>query len=177
MTNGGQIASDAVAIGGGDFDLTGQPFEAGAPGTTPSLLVQSGVTVTISSNASDTVLDRDLNLNGTLIHTGTASLNLNGHTLDIGEGGNYQLESNANVYGGSVVVENNGEFDYNSSGTGSVTDLTNMSGGTVEVDNGTLNLTGGGSSAGVFNVSGNLELSGSAYAINTATRRLRGAVP
>ncbi len=30
VTHGGQIASDAVSIGGGDFDLTGTPFEAGA---------------------------------------------------------------------------------------------------------------------------------------------------
>ncbi len=37
---------------------------------------------------------------------------------------------------------------------------------TLEVDSGRLNLTGGGSSVGIFNVSGTLEFSGAAYAIN-----------
>ena len=76
--------------------------------------------------------------------------------LTINNSGNYTISfNNSNVFSGSAIFNNSGTLT-KASGVGSGTDVFNVTlnnTGTVSVQNGTLRLTGGGSSSGIFSAS------------------------
>ncbi|MDP7449612.1 MAG: hypothetical protein QF689_13555 [Candidatus Latescibacteria bacterium] len=151
--------SGGTLNGAGTVTLTGTATwtggtQSGAGNTT----VQSGTTLTITAAANATLDTRSMTNDGTIVFIGASSYYLNnGAALTNNAGATVDIQGTAvNLFplAGTGSIDNQGTFLKSSSaGTSIVTVFFDQTGGSLDVQTGTLNLVGTGShSSGTWTV-------------------------
>jgi hypothetical protein len=159
ISSGTLAGSDAVQPGaGGTFTWTG-----GAMSGTGTTTIGSGRTLLLSGSI--------VTLQRPLVNQGAATMSGNSY-LSIGSGGSlnnsgtWEIQNDQGIYGTGQITTNSGTIKRTTS-AGAATIQTSLNGsGAVQVQSGTLLLTGGGTNSGSFTFTGNtLRFNGGTWAL------------
>ena len=174
--NGGPSTVGSFALSGGTItgigNLTvtsgGSTWTGGTISGTGTATIANGATLTISDIAAKSLSARNLVNAGTINWTGTGSINgsLNA-VINNQSGAVFDAQSDSSISG--LTINNAGLFK-KSAGTGTTTvSATFNNTGAVQVQNGTLNLGGGGTESGTFDVApgASINFAGGTYNFNS----------
>jgi hypothetical protein len=167
LENGGTLSGPGTVTVSSAFDWS-NGGTMNAAGTTT---IKSGATLTLTGGNTFVLDDYKLNNAGTTTWTGTGDLDDNNGSV-FSNTGTFNVQTDANLVGGSATFANAGTFTKTSpSGTGTTRiDPTFNNTGTVTVTTGVLQLNGGGSNSSTFSVASGQTLqftSGNTYTLST----------
>ena len=166
--NGGTLTGGGDLTVNGAFNWTGGTMSGS--GTTS---IASGGTLTLSGGSTKTLSGRTVDNAGTATLSNTGEFDLrNGVVFTNQAGGTFDAQSDAFIdhgFGTAPTFSNNGTFK-KSGGTGTTTfEPVFNNTGVVQVQSGTLDLTGGGTSSGSFDAASGttLDFGGGTHTLNT----------
>ncbi|HTO77555.1 MAG TPA: S-layer homology domain-containing protein [Thermoanaerobaculia bacterium] len=164
ITGGGTLTgSDAFALQSGGTFTWGSGTMSGTGTTT----IGSGRTLLL--NNSGVTLQRKLSNAGAATMSSNAYVSIStGGSID--NSGTWEIQNDSGIYGSGQIINNTGTISRTTSaGTAFIQANINGAGGTVNVNSGTLQLSGGGNNSNNFNFAGaTLQFNGGTWAMTGA---------